>query len=106
MIFLVTAWMLGGHMAATPVGVMLGGMRSPGLRQAAIRLGRLAGYAVLSGLLGVLLIGPALGVVPGYSLPLAGTLLTLAATAWHRHRPASRAPQGAAQAAAAASLAS
>ena len=93
-------------MAATPVGVMLGGMRSPGLRQAAIRLGRLAGYAVLSGLLGVLLIGPALGVVPGYSLPLAGTLLTLAATAWHRHRPASRAPQGAAQAAAAASLAS
>ena len=106
LIFLVTAWMLGGHMAATPVGVMLGGMRSPGLRQAAIRLGRLAGYAVLSGLLGVLLIGPALGVVPGYSLPLAGTLLTLAATAWRRHRPASRAPQGAAQAAAAASLAS
>jgi hypothetical protein len=106
LIFLVTAWMLGGHMAATPVGVMLSGMRSPGLRQAAIRLGRLAGYAVLSGLLGVLLIGPALGVVPGYSLPLAGTLLTLAATAWRRHRPASRAPQGAAQAAAAASLAS
>src|SRR5262249_38274787 len=27
LIFLVTAWMLGGHMAATPVGVMLGGMR-------------------------------------------------------------------------------
>src|SRR6516162_8036941 len=74
LIFLVTAWMLAGHMAATPVGVLL--------------------------------IGPALGVVPGYSLPLAGTLLTLAATAWRRHRPASRAPQGAAQAAAAASLAS
>src|SRR5215469_6433640 len=71
LIFLVTAWMLGGHMAATPVGVLLG----------------------------VLLIGPALGVVPGYSLPLAGTLLTLAATAWRRHRPASRAPQGAGQAA-------
>src|SRR5215471_15954516 len=51
LIFLVTAWMLGGHMAATPVGVMLGGMRSPGLRRAAIRLGRLAGDAVLSGLL-------------------------------------------------------
>src|SRR5215813_1888490 len=45
-------------------------------------------------------------VIAGYSLPLAGTLLTLAATAWRRHRPASRAPQGAAQAAAAASLAS
>jgi hypothetical protein len=104
--FLVIAWMLGGYVTATAVGVMLGGMRSPGPRQAAIRLGLLAGYAVLSGLLGVLLIGPAMGVVPGYSLSLAGTLLTLAATAWRRHRPASRAPQHTAQAAAASSLAS
>ena len=31
--------------------------------------------------------------------PAAGTVLTLAATAWRRHRPASRAPQHAAQAA-------
>lgn len=104
--FLVIVWMLGGYVGATAVGVMLDGMRGPGPRQAAIRLGLLAGYAVLSGLLGVLLIGPALGVVPGYRLPLAGTLLTLAATAWRRHRPASRAPQHAAQAAAEASLAS
>jgi hypothetical protein len=105
LIFLVIAWMLGESVAATAVGVMLGGIRGPGPRQAAIRLGRLAGYAVLSGLLGVLLTGPAMGVVPGYRLS-AGTLLTLAATARRRHRPASRAPQGAAQAAAAASLAS
>ena len=34
-----------------------------------------------------------------------GTVLTVGATAWHRHRPASRAPQRAAQVAAAASLA-
>jgi hypothetical protein len=52
--------MLGGYVGATTLGVMLGGMRSPGLRQAAIRLGLLAGYAVISGLLGALLIGPAL----------------------------------------------
>jgi hypothetical protein len=189
--FLVIAWMLGGYVGATALALVLGGMRSPGLRQAVIRLGLLAGYAVISGLLGVLLIGPVMGVVSGYSLSLAGagmlltfgaaaataglqaalgmpgtliaiigmvvfgdptagtsiatpllarpwnvigqglppsaalsaargvvylgganltgplavlaayaaggTLLTLAATAWHRHRPASRAPQRAAQ---------
>lgn len=120
--FLVIAWMLGGYVGATALALMLGEMRSPGLRQGAIRLGLLAGYAVISGLLGVLLVGPVMGVVSGYSLSLparsvvylggvdltgpltvlaayaaAGTLLTLAATAWRRHRPASRAPQHAAQ---------
>jgi hypothetical protein len=80
--FLVVAWMLGGYVGATTLGLMLG-MRSAGLRQAAIRLGLLAGYAVISGLLGALLIGPAMGVVSGYSLPLAGTgmLLVFAAAA-------------------------
>ena len=70
--FLVIAWMLGGYVGATALGVTLGGMRSRGLRQAAIRLGLLAGYAVTSGLLGALLIGPAMGLVSGYSLSLAG----------------------------------
>jgi hypothetical protein len=81
--FLVIAWMLGGYVGATAVALMLGGMRSPGLRQAAIRLGLLAGYAVISGLLGALLIGPAMGVVSGYSLSLAGVgmLLVFAAAA-------------------------
>jgi hypothetical protein len=81
--FLVIAWMLGGYVGATAVGLMLGGMRPPGLRPAAVRLGLLTGYAVISGLLGALLIGPAMGVVSGYSLSLAGTgmLLVLAAAA-------------------------
>ncbi|MGH3190712.1 MAG: hypothetical protein ACRDOL_26310, partial [Streptosporangiaceae bacterium] len=81
--FLVIAWMLGGYVGATTVALMLGGTRSPGLRQAAIRLGLLAGYAVISGLLGALLIGPVMGVVSGYSLPLAsvGMLLVFAAAA-------------------------
>jgi len=81
--FLVIAWMLGGYVGATALGMMLGGMRPPGLRQAAIRLALLAGYAVISGLLGVLLVGPAMGVVAGYSLSLAGTgmLLVFAAGA-------------------------
>jgi hypothetical protein len=81
--FLVIAWMLGGYVGATAVALVLGGMRSPGLRQAAIRLGLLAGYAVISGLLGALLIGPVMGVVSGYSLSLAGVgmLLVFAAAA-------------------------
>jgi hypothetical protein len=81
--FLVIGWMLGGYVGATTVALVLGGMRPPGLRQAAIRLGLLAGYAVISGLLGALLIGPAMGVVSGYSLSLAGTgmLLVFAAAA-------------------------
>ena len=83
MFFLVIAWMLGGYVGATALALVLGGMRSPGLRQAAIRLGLLAGYAVISGLLGALLIGPVMGVVSGYSLSLAGTgmLLVFAAAA-------------------------
>ena len=58
-------------------------MRGPGLRSTAIRLALLAGYAVISGLLGALLIGPVMGVVSGYSLSLAGTgmLLVFAAAA-------------------------
>jgi len=81
--FLVIAWMLGGYVGATALALVLGGMRSPGLRQAAIRLGLLAGYAVISGLLGVLLIGPVMGVVSGYGLSLAGAgmLLTFGAAA-------------------------
>lgn len=81
--FLVIAWMLGGYVGATALAIVLGGMRSPGLRQAAIRLGLMAGYAVISGLLGALLIGPVMGVVPGYSLSLAATgmLLVFAAAA-------------------------
>jgi hypothetical protein len=81
--FLVIAWMLGGYAGATALALVLGGIRPPGLRQAAIRLALLAGYAVVSGLLGALLIGPVMGVVPGYRLPLAGAgmLLVFAAAA-------------------------
>jgi hypothetical protein len=81
--YLVIAWMLGGYVGATTVGLMLGGIGGRSLRQAAIRLGLLAGYAVISGLLGALLIGPAMGVVSGYSLSLAGMgmLLVFAAAA-------------------------
>jgi hypothetical protein len=56
--------------------------------------------AALSAARGVVYLGGAdltgpLAVLGAYAA--AGTLLTLAATAWHRRRPASRAPQRAAQ---------
>ncbi len=81
--FLVIAWVLGGYAGATALGIMLGGVRSPSLRHAATRLGLLAVYAAISGFLGALLIGPAMGVVSGYNLALAGVgmLLVFAAAA-------------------------
>ena len=81
--FLVIAWMLGGYIGATTLGVMLGGVRPSGLRDAAARLGLLGGYAVISGFLGAWLIGPVMGVVSGYHLGLAGVgiLLVFAAAA-------------------------
>jgi hypothetical protein len=75
--FLVIAWMLGGYVGATALGLMLGGVRSPSLRNAATRLCLLAAYAVISGFLGVLLVGPAMGVVAGYNFALAGVGMLL-----------------------------
>jgi hypothetical protein len=81
--FLVIAWMLGGYVGATTLGFLLGGVRIPSLRNAVTRLALLAGYAAISGFLGALLIGPAMGVVTGYNLALAGVgmLLVFAAAA-------------------------
>ena len=80
--FLIIAWILGGYVGATVVAVMLGGPRSSSLRNALLRLGLLAASAAMSGLLGALLIGPALGVVSGYNAALAGLgILVVAAAA-------------------------
>jgi hypothetical protein len=75
--FLVVAWMLGGYVGATTLGVMLGGVRPPGLRDAAARLGLLGGYAAISGFLGAWLIGSATGAASGYDLGLAGVGILL-----------------------------
>jgi hypothetical protein len=79
--FLIIAWMLGGYVGATMLALMLGGPRSPSLRKALLRLGLLAAYAAVSGLLGALLIGPALGVVAGYNGALAGLGILMVAAA-------------------------
>jgi hypothetical protein len=75
--YLVLGWMLGGYIGATVLSFMIGGMRSSSVRHALLRLGLLAGYAVCSGLLGALLIGPVMGIVSGYNLALAGVGMLL-----------------------------
>ena len=80
--FLIAGWVLGGYVGATALGVMMGGVKSPSLRQAAQRLGLLVGYAVVSGFAGALLFGPALGVMSGFSAALAGVgMLVVSAAA-------------------------
>ena len=81
--FLIAGWVLGGYVGATVLGLATGGMRSGSLRQAAGRVGWLAGYAAASGLAGALLFGPALGVMSGFSAALAGVgvLVVFAAAA-------------------------
>jgi hypothetical protein len=79
--FLIIAWMLGGYVGATLLALMLGGPRSSNLRNALLRLGLVAAYAAISGLLGALLIGPALGVVAGYNAALAGLGILMVAAA-------------------------
>ena len=83
MYFLIIAWMLGGYVGATALSIMMGGPRSSRLREVILRLAMLAGFATASGLLGAALIGPGLGIVPGYSTWLAGcgALLVFAAGA-------------------------
>jgi len=81
--FLIIAWMLGGYVGATALSLLMGGPRPSRLREVTLRLGLLAGYAAASGLLGAVVIGPGLGIVPGYSTWLAGcgALLVFAAGA-------------------------
>jgi hypothetical protein len=81
--FLIAGWVLGGYIGATALGMMMGGVHCTSLRQTALRLGLLAGYAVLSGLAGALLFGPMMGVMSGFSAALAGlgTLVVFAAAA-------------------------
>jgi hypothetical protein len=81
--FLIVGWVLGGYVGATTLGMISGGMRSSSLRQAAARLGLLGGYAAVSGFASALLFGPALGIMSGFSIALAGVglLVVFAAAA-------------------------
>ncbi|SHG71190.1 Protein of unknown function [Jatrophihabitans endophyticus] len=78
--YLVVGWMVGGYLVASLLGVA-NGSRPATRRRAAIRLGALVPYAILSGLGGAIIVGPVLGALDGHLLALwgLGTLVVLAA---------------------------
>jgi hypothetical protein len=77
--YVVVGWLLGGYLGATILGLARGGM--PRSRRLAVqRLAALAAYAVVSGLLGALVVQQLVGVLEGNTLGLAaaGALVVFA----------------------------
>jgi hypothetical protein len=74
--YLVIAWTVGGYLASTLVGLM-GGMTSRTPRLAAERIGLLAGYSVLGGIGGTLIVHTIMGFLGGnwWLQALIGTLV-------------------------------
>ncbi|MFC6065864.1 ABC transporter permease [Streptomyces ochraceiscleroticus] len=69
--YLVVGWCVGGYLCAAILAISYGARPTNG-RRAVIRLGTLLVYSVLAGLAGALVIGPALGALPGSVVALWG----------------------------------
>jgi hypothetical protein len=80
--YAVIAWVFGGYLGAVLVG-LLAGSRSRSRRLALVRIGALAAFAVIGGLLQMLILRGAFGVLEGHTLTLWGTgaLIVLASGA-------------------------
>ncbi|MDO8209095.1 hypothetical protein [Conexibacter sp. CPCC 206217] len=78
--YLVVGWLVGGYLCAALLGIA-NGPRPANARRATIRLGGLLLYAILSGLLGALIVDPLLGAQTGHLLALwwLGALVVFAA---------------------------
>ena len=63
------AWVFGGYIASTLIG-LIGSPRSPSTRRAAERIAALAGFAVIGGILSVLLLRASFGVFSGHLVGL------------------------------------
>lgn len=63
--YAVIAWMFGGYIAATLIG-MLGASRSRSRRRAAARIGALVGFGIVAGVLSVVLLRVSFGVFAGH----------------------------------------
>lgn len=76
--YLVIGWLVGGYLVAALLGVAKGA-RPANRNRAAIRLAAMVPYAVLSGLLGALVVGPVIGAIEGsfWEVAAVGTLLVL-----------------------------
>jgi hypothetical protein len=69
--YLAVGWVVGGYLVASIIGVSNGSVPASRAR-GAVRLGALAAYAIVSGIGGAIIVGPALGVFPGHFWALAG----------------------------------
>jgi hypothetical protein len=81
--YLVIGWIVGGYLVASILGISAGS-RPANLRRATVRLTVIAAYAVVTGYLGALVVGPVLHALPGptLSLGLLGALLIFSAGAF------------------------
>jgi hypothetical protein len=81
--YLAVGWVVGGYLVAAIIGVSNGSVPRTRAR-AAVRLGALAVYAVVSGIGGAVITGPVLGVFPGHFWTLAafGALVVFAVGAF------------------------
>ncbi len=81
--YLVIGWIVGGYLVASILGIS-DGSRPANPQRATVRLGVIAAYALVTGLLGSLVVGPLLHALPGHtwSLALLGALLVFSAGAF------------------------
>jgi hypothetical protein len=79
--YAVIAWVFGGYIAATLIG-LIGAPRSSSHRRAAARIGALAGFALVAGILSVILLRAFFGVFAGHVIALCAiAALTIFASA-------------------------
>lgn len=78
--YLVTGWLVGGYLMASLVGMRRGG-KAKNFRRMLWRLALCAGYAILSGLLGALIVDQWLGALTGHYWQVAGIGILLSLTA-------------------------
>jgi hypothetical protein len=67
--YAVIAWMFGGYIGATLIG-LIGTPRSSSRRRAAARIGALAGFSIIGGILSVVMLRAAFGVFSGHVVAL------------------------------------
>jgi len=67
--YAVVAWMFGGYIAATLIG-LIGNPRSTSTRRAAARIGALAGFSIVSGILSVVMLRVCFDVFSGHVVAL------------------------------------
>jgi ABC-type Co2+ transport system permease subunit len=63
------AWVFGGYVASTLIG-LVGSPRSRSRRRAAARIGALAGYGIVAGILGVVMLRASFDVFSGHLVAL------------------------------------